>query len=239
MKRTPDKYGGLTIDGTTLPTSLKKFENSLNKIISDEQDKKLLWITLPISKSNYIPLLTEYDFVFYDCTETSITLLKRLIANPIIPTATNHTIGVGAFVIDDDEILVVKDSTYKQLKLPGGYIDNNENISQAVVREVYEETGVNVSPQSIVTLGHFSPCQFGESNIYIVCKAKPLSKEIDIQDDQEIIEARWIGIEEYLNCKDVHVYNKRIIESAMENKGILLDAGTFFTDKDNQHEFYF
>lgn len=234
-----DIYGGITIDCSAVENTLDEFENNLTKIISTEKNKQLLWITLPISKSVYIPLLTKYDFVFYDCNEKSITLVKRLTVNPILPTATNHTIGVGAFVIDENEILVVKDRTYQKYKLPGGYIDNNENISQALTREVYEETGVQVNIESIVTLGHFSPGQFGESNIYIVCKAKPLSKEIEIRDDYEIIEARWIDIEEYINCKDVHVYNKKIIKTALQNEGIKLDASEFSLDKNKQHEFFF
>ena len=239
MKLTPDRYGGMIIDSSTIPQTLDEFENKLIQIISAQKNKKLLWITLPIGKSDYIPLLTRHNFVFFDCNETSITLLKRLAANPILPTATNHTIGVGAFVIDGNQILVVKDNIYKKYKLPGGYIDNNENISQALMREVFEETGVNVSPESIVTLGHFSPGQFGESNIYIVCKAKPLTKEINITDDHEIIEAKWIGVDEYINCKDVHVYNKKIIKTAMRNDGIKLDVNDLSLGGNNQHEFYF
>lgn len=239
MKIEYDRYDGITIDSSSLPRTFGDFENHLSKIISDEKDKKLLWLTLPISKSSYIPLLTKHDFVFYDCNETSITLIKRLTENPTIPTATNHTIGVGAFVKDDNKILVVKDRTYKKFKLPGGYIDKNESISQALIREVYEETGVNVNLESIVNLGHFSPGQFGESNIYIVCKAKPLSKEININDDQEIIEAKWIDVEEYINCKDVHVYNKIIIKSAMKNEGIKLNISDLSIIKNKQQEFFF
>ncbi|MFC1859674.1 NUDIX domain-containing protein [Thermodesulfobacteriota bacterium] len=239
IKLTPDRYGGVAIDDSSIPHKLDEFEMQLIKIISDHKDKKLLWITLPILKSDYIPLLTKYDFIFYDCSETSITLLKRLAVNPVIPRATNHTIGVGAFVIDENEILVVRDRIYKRYKLPGGYIDNKENISQALRREVSEETGISVIPESIVTLGHFSPGQFDESNIYIVCKAKPLSKEIKIADNQEIIEAKWINIDEYLNRKDVHIYNKKIVETAIQNEGIKLVDNDLFSNKNNQHEFFF
>lgn len=239
MKLTPDRYGGITIDSSTIPHTLDEFENILIQIISDKKDKNLLWITLPIGKSDYIPLLTKHNFIFYDCNETSITLLKRLAINPIIPTATNHTIGVGAFVMDGNKILVVRDSIYKKYKLPGGYIDNKENISQALTREVFEETGVNVSPESIVTLGHFSPGQFGESNIYIVCKAKLLSREINITDNHEIIEARWINVDEYINCKDVHSYNKKIVTTAIQREGIKLDVNDLSSRKNNQHEFFF
>jgi len=239
IKLTPDRYGGVILDSSTIPPGLDEFEKNLDQIISAQKGKKLLWITLPIGQSVYIPLLTRHDFVFFDCNEASITLFKRLVDNPITPTATNHTIGVGAFVLDGNEILVVKDNIYQQYKLPGGYVDINENLSQSLKREVFEETGVNISLESIVTLSHFSPGQFGESNIYIVCKAKPLSKEICIADEHEIIEAKWINVDEYLTCKDVHIYNKKIIKTAMQNAGLKLDVNDFSFSKNNQHEFFF
>ncbi|MCI5211149.1 MAG: NUDIX domain-containing protein [Candidatus Electrothrix sp. ATG2] len=128
---------------------------------------------------------------------------------------------------------------YKKYKLPGGYIDNQENISQAVAREVSEETGIDVQLESVVSIGHFSPCQFGESNIYLVCRAVPLSTTINIADSQEILEARWIAIDEYMHSEDVHPYNKKIVTAAMEKKGISLETCDFFTIRNSQHEFFF
>ncbi len=239
IRLTFDRYGGVTIDNSTIPEILDEFERKLSKVILAQNGKKLLWITLPIEKSDCVPILTKHNFVFHDCNESSITLLKRLAVDPTIPTPTNHTIGVGAFVMDENEILVVKDSIYKRFKLPGGYIDNKENISQALTREVFEETGIKIKPESIITLGHFSPGQFGESNIYIVCKAKPLSKEINITDEHEILEAKWISIDDYLNCEEVHSYNKKIVKTALHNEGIKLEISDLFFDGKKQYEFFF
>lgn len=238
-KITPDRYGGIIIDSSTIPHSLDEFENNLIQILSTEKNKKVLWITLPISKSYIIPLLTKYDFVFFDCSETSITLLKRLAVNSIIPTATNHTIGVGAFVRDGNDMLVIKDRVYKKYKLPGGYIDKNENISQALAREVSEETGITIKIGSIATISHFSHGQFDESNIYIVCNATPLSKDISIADSHEILDAKWVNIAEYLNSEEVHGYNKKIVETAMQNEGLKLEINDLFSSKNNMFESFF
>jgi 8-oxo-dGTP diphosphatase len=239
IKLEEDRYGGVIIDTSTLPHTLKGFEENLIKIISEQKDKKLMWITLPISKSDHIPLLTKHDFYFYDCTETSITLFKKLAVNPITPTSTNHTAGVGAFIRDKNDILVIMDKRYMTYKLPGGYIESNENISQALVREVLEETGIEVKLESIVSIGHFSPAQFNESEIYIVCKAKPLSKDITIGDNHEIIEAKWVNIDEYLNSDEVRPYNKKLVETAMQNEGIRLEVNDSFARKNKQFEFFF
>lgn len=234
-----DRYGGVIIDESTVNQPLEILEKCLVNLISTSADKKILWITLPIGKSSYIPVFTKYDFNFYDCGEKRITLFKKITDNPATPTATNHTIGVGAFIQNGNDILVVKDNIYKTDKLPGGYIDNDENISQALKREVFEETGIDIEMESIVSIGHFYPGQFNESNIYIVCKAKALSTLINIVDSQEIIEAKWINIEKYINSEKVHPYNKKIVTAAMQNRGIKPEANDFFTTPQSQHEFFF
>ena len=89
-----DNYEGITIDHSTIPDIMDEFEKELILIIDKLENKRLLWIKIPISKSILIPLLTKYDFVFHHCNETDITLLKRLSIDPIIPTARNHTLGV-------------------------------------------------------------------------------------------------------------------------------------------------
>lgn len=218
-----DIYEGVTIESETITQTLEEFEEELRYLISHLNNKKLLWIKLSIENAAYIPLLTQYEFVFHNCNERDITLVKRLVQNPVIPTATNHTLGVGAVVIDDGKLLVIKDKIVTGYKLPGGHIDDSENISNALIREVYEETGIDVEFESIISLGHFTPGQFNESNLYVICRAKPLSKEINIQDYEEILEARWLDLQEYFECEDVSPYNKKLVEAALKNDGFKID----------------
>ena len=234
-----DKYDSITLDNSSMPNDVDVFEKELINIIENIKDKKLLWIKLPIEKSHIIQLLTKYNFVFHHCNERDITMVKKLIKNTIIPTAVNHTLGVGAVVIDDNKLLVIKDRLWKRYKLPGGYIDDKENISQALRREVFEETGIKIVLDSIVSLGHFSQSQFGKSNLYVVCTAKALSKNINIADSHEISEAKWMDIDEYFNCEDIHIYNKNIVKTAMKNRGLKLENHNYFVNSNNQHEYYF
>ena len=233
-----DVYDGITIDNSTIPDDIKEFEKELINILENIENKKLLWIKVPIEKSYLIPLLTKNKFVFHHCNEKDITMLKKLIDNPIVPTAINHTLGVGAVVIKDNKLLVIKDRLWKKFKLPGGYIDDKEYISKALKREVFEETGIKVELESIVSLSHFFPSQFEQSNLYVVCSAKALSTEINIIDSEEIIEAKWMDLDEYFSCEDIHIYNKDIVKTAMKDKGLKLEIHNYFT-KDKQHEYYF
>jgi len=228
-----DNYEGITINSETIPDNNDDFEKELLNIINTLEDKKLLWIKLQISQSSLIPMLTKHGFVFHHCNEDDITLLKKLIPNPIIPTASNHTLGVGVVVINEEnQLLIIKDRLGKRYKLPGGYIDDDENISTAVVREVKEETGIDVAFSSIIALGHFMPLQFGESNLYLGCTAKAYSSEINIIDDYEIIEARWIDLEDFLNHEEVLQFNKSIVTTAIQNDGLRFEHLDMFKGRD-------
>lgn len=60
--------------------------------------------------------------------------------------------GVRA-IIKKNGLLAMQQSRTGEYKIPGGGMDLGETIAQALVREVQEETGLVVIPESIVELG--------------------------------------------------------------------------------------
>ena len=219
-----DPYNGITIDSQFLPKTKEEFELNLDFLIQTVIHKRnLIWIYIDIKKSDFIPIATKKGFFFHSCDENYILLVKRTIKNAIIPTAANHTLGVGAVVINDkNEILVIKEKISNLgYKLPGGHIDNGEMISTALEREVLEETGIIVEFESIISLGHFYPHQFHKSNLYILCIAKPKTFEINIQDTQEIVDAKWVDVNKYLEDDEVLAYSKAVVFASLEYKGFI------------------
>ena len=219
-----DPYNGITIDSKDLPDTKEEFELNLDYLIDEVKNKRnLIWIYIDIGKSDFIPIATKKGFFFHSCDENYILLVKRTIKNAIIPTAANHTLGVGAVVINDkNEILVIKEKISNLgYKLPGGHIDNGEMISTALEREVLEETGIIVEFESIISLGHFYPHQFHKSNLYILCIAKPKTFEINIQDTQEIVDAKWVDVNKYLEDDEVLAYSKAVVFASLEYKGFI------------------
>ena len=217
-----DPYNGITIASNDLPNSIEEFELNLDYLIENVENRRfLIWIYIDINKSDYISIATKRGFVFHSCNEDYILVVKRLKENAIIPTASNHTLGVGAVVINEDnELLVIKERISSVgYKLPGGHIDDAELITTALEREVLEETGIIVEFESIISLGHFYPHQFHKSNLYILCTAIAKSSKINIQDSHEIIDAKWVNVDEYLNDEEVFDYSKAIVRAAIKSKG--------------------
>lgn len=217
-----DPYNGITIEQKDLPKTKEEFELNLDFLINEVENKRLLiWIYIDIKKSDFISIATKRDFIFHSCGEDYILIVKRLKQDAIIPTAANHTLGVGVVVINEkNELLVIKEKISNVgYKLPGGHIDDAEMISDAAIREVFEETGIKVQFESVISLGHFYPHQFHKSNLYLLCFAKPLSYEINIQDKIEIQDAKWVDVYEYLLDEKVHDYSKVIVQTALKHNG--------------------
>ena len=220
-----DPFNGITIDQKDLPDTKEEFEVNLDYLIDETKDRRnLIWIYIDIKNSDFVPIATSKGFFFHSCDEDYILVVKRLIPNAIIPTAANHTLGVGAVVINKkNELLVIKERVSTLgYKLPGGHIDNGEMISTALVREVKEETGIEVEFESILSLGHFFPHQFHKSNLYVVCLANAKTFEINIEDTHEIVDAKWMDVNEYINDDNVLPYSKAIVLTALEHRGFKL-----------------
>ena len=222
MRTDQNRYNGVTVDETTLPNSKVQFKHEMVELIAALENKQLLWVKIPIEKSDFIPILTALDFKFHHCDAKSLMLVKKLLPYSEVPTAVNYTVGVGAIVRQQNKLLVVKDRFSVGYKLPGGYIDNNEPLKEALKREVFEETGVKVEFESIVNLGHFTQSQFNASNLYVVCTAKALTSKITIHDATEIVDAKWISVEEFIHSEHTNNYNKSVVKATLENKHLKL-----------------
>jgi 8-oxo-dGTP diphosphatase len=104
-------------------------------------------------------------------------------------------IAVGAIVIDDGRLLMVQrggDPGRGLWSLPGGRVEAGEYLHDALVREVREETGLDVEPQALVGIleivgdPHYVILDFAAS---ATTKAEPVA-----QGDAD--DARWVPLSE-------------------------------------------
>ena len=88
-----------------------------------------------------------------------------------------------------------------------------------VIREVFEETGIRTSFISLMCFRHWHGYRYGKSDIYFICRLKPLTFTINKQ-DTEIEDCLWMPVDEYLNLDTVGIFNKRVVEHALEDGGL-------------------
>jgi 8-oxo-dGTP diphosphatase len=71
----------------------------------------------------------------------------------VSPGPAQPVVGVGAVVFDGDRVLLVKrgkEPLRGRWLIPGGTVELGESLTEAVVREVREETGLIVRPGEVV-----------------------------------------------------------------------------------------
>ena len=116
--------------------------------------------------------------------------------------------------------------------LPCGYIENGESFCDAAVREVREETGIDVEILGVVNVvTNLFPGE--RSSLVVTLLARPLSKTPRPGDD--IAEARWFSLAGELPNMAFRA-DAHIIKEYTRGRGmVVLDVGHSFFDERANH----
>jgi 8-oxo-dGTP pyrophosphatase MutT (NUDIX family) len=224
-----DAYGGVTFEHDALPDDLDLCLAQLDADIATYRSngRRLAWLHVPIARSALIPRLVPLGFEFHHARAAYVMLVLRLATDAFVHTDASHFVGAGAVVINDrQELLVICERVHANAnrpfyKMPGGLVDTGERLSDAVEREVFEETGVRARFESIVCLRHQHGYRFGKSDFYVVCRLTPLTLDLN-PDPEEIAECLWMPVSAYLTSDATHAFNKHIVASALRASGASL-----------------
>lgn len=245
LASTNNRYGGTYVAPEALVNDLGKFELNLQESLQqwNKQKIKVVWIKIPNSKAELLSILFENGFENHHCDRDFIMVTKRLQHDALIPPYANHTIGIGGLVINENqEVLTIRELGHIKThphnwKFPGGMLDPYEHMQQGVVREVYEETAIKTEFLSFIGFRHHHQGQFSTSNIYAVCRLKPLNLDIKIQ-ESEIADARWFPVDEYLSNEKIGQYNKYILRSALQAEGLKSIKLPGYMNADDDYEVF-
>lgn len=222
-------FGGVLTQTESLPKTPDEFAARLHHSIAvwRQEGYRVAWLEVPIALAAFVPIAAEVGFTFHHSAEDYLMMTLRIEEGAFVPAHASHYIGAGGVVLSDDqELLVVSEKYHSQrpgpprYKLPGGALHEGEHLAEAVVREVLEETGVETRFEALVCFRHWHGYRYGKSDIYFVCRLRPLSKAITIQ-EEEIAECLWMPVQDYLSAEGVSAFNKRIVDTAMKSPGVM------------------
>ena len=219
---TKNRFGGMYIHADGLPDNPETFARLLTEALAawKAEALKVAWLEIPADKSHFIPLAVAQGFQFHHCEDQRLIMITRLIEGAFIFPDASHYAAAGAVVLTEHNDLLVVKERYRNLdrldfyKLPGGLLDAGEHIAAAAVREVREETGIEAEFEALTCFRHIHHLNFGKSNFYFICRLKPLTFEITI-DEREIEEALWMPAQEFLTHPHVYAFNKQIVETSL------------------------
>lgn len=205
-----DLYGGVIVDADAVPSDEQLFRSVMKSSLAEwkQLEKRGIWLQLRIELAALIPIATaEFGFEFHNAEKSHIMLTKWLPTNTpnTLPANASHTVGVGAVVTDKDgRVLLVREKSGPAAKLgiwkvPTGLVDAGEDLHDAAVREVKEETGIDAVFEHLgaFTMNHGGNlAHAGKSNVFFTVKCRAVSTEISTQKG-EIVEAQWFTVEEW------------------------------------------
>jgi ADP-ribose pyrophosphatase YjhB (NUDIX family) len=147
---------------------------------------------------------------------------KDYFRDPAAPKANSIAVAVTAFVLDDaGRILMIRRTDSGLYAIPGGQQEVGETISRTVVREVKEETGIDVEPMRITGIytdpEHVIAYTDGEvrQEFSICFAARLLGGQLRTSDESS--EVLWVARDE-LDSLNIHPSIRLRIRHASEDR---------------------
>jgi len=125
--------------------------------------------------------------------------------------------SVAALAFRGDSVLLVQHNrSTKPWSMPGGYIEQEEDLVLGLKREVREESGVDVDPVGVIAIRNLVKETRNELYIIFLCDVDdeqiPQSHDLD-----EIVDAKFVPFED-LPEWNITPFTRRVIEGYLKNK---------------------
>lgn len=150
----------------------------------------------PLEVFHFCPKCGSPDFEIHNA-------LSRHCANCGFTFYQNPRASTAAFILNEKgELLVArrgKEPAKGTLDLPGGFVDNDENAEQGMVREIKEETGLDINPDaveylfSIPNVYHYSGMDIRTLDFFFLCHT---TNDAVVKANDDAAELQWLPLRE-------------------------------------------
>lgn len=103
---------------------------------------------------------------------------------------------VYACIFKDDKVLFVYNCDDNHWSLPGGCVEPNEYLDEAIKREVKEETGYEIKVRDLISLNEKEMIIDDEHCLFFTFNCDIVGGKREITHPNEISKIEWISIEE-------------------------------------------
>ncbi|PSL56723.1 ADP-ribose pyrophosphatase YjhB (NUDIX family) [Saccharothrix carnea] len=142
--------------------------------------------------------------------------------DPNAPKPNSIRVAVSAIVQDSTgRLLMIRRTDNDKYAIPGGGQDVGETLTQAVIREVEEETGIHVEVTGLVGLysnpNHVIAYDDGEvrQEFSICFRAQPIGGELRTSSESK--EVHWVALDHVADL-DIHPSIRLRIEHGLSNR---------------------
>lgn len=126
----------------------------------------------------------------------------------------NHFVSVVGFVTNDkEEVLLIK-SPWRDWEFPGGVVEENEDLEEALIREVFEESGVEVE-----ITGFIGVCKNLSSDVLSFDFSCKYIKG-KLTTSEESLEVGWFSKAEALSMVKNEIIKKRLENMLLDTKEV-------------------
>ena len=118
----------------------------------------------------------------------------------------------GAIISKNNKVLMVKEAKkicYGKWNFPAGHVEENELITDAAIREIYEETGCKVKLTGVLPI---SSVMLKDNTLVMVRFTADIIEENIKFNTNEILDVKWKDIEEVkkMSEQELRGYNTNI-----------------------------
>ena len=131
-------------------------------------------------------------------------------------------LAASGFLLHEGKLLVVK-KAYSATKglwtLPSGFVNTDETVDMAAVREVKEETGLDAEVDSLLAV-RTGVLRKGKQDTLLVFRLRLLGGEI-VRNERELETVAWMTPEELANDPNTTEFLATLVREVRDNPGLI------------------